>query len=78
VNSDLRNRYPALTAWWRERKSGERTTATRDPLWEAACREANARDFADIPELHDACMRDAKAIIGKALQEQQRQKGVMQ
>ena len=58
--------YPALAAWQRELRRGERTTTTLDPLWAAACSEASAREFLSIPELHDALMRDAARIIREA------------
>ncbi len=58
--------YPALAAWWRELRAGERTRTTFDPLWAAACSEASAGEFLSIPELHDALMRDAARIIREA------------
>ena len=33
-------RYPALARWRRELAAGERTITTFDPLWRAACAEA--------------------------------------
>ena len=60
------DRYPALDAWGRELRAGDRTRATFDPLWAAACSEASAREFLSIPELHDALMRDAARIIREA------------
>ena len=36
----------ALLQWRLELRSGTRTRYTMDPLWRAACAEANARDFA--------------------------------
>ena len=70
--------YTALTAWHRELKNGERTngehtSADRDPLYYAAYREADAREFADSPllsSLHDGCIRDARDIIVEAAREQ--------
>ena len=59
-------RHPALEAWHEELRAGERTRATFDPLWAAACSEASAREFLSIPELHDALMRDAARIIREA------------
>ena len=65
----MRYRYPALEAWYAELRRGDRTAATRDPLWAAACTEANAREFEAIPELHHSLMGDAKKIIKDALRE---------
>ena len=58
--------YPALEVWRAELRRRERTRATFDPLWAAACSEASAREFLSIPELHDALMRDAARIIREA------------
>ena len=60
------DRYPALDAWARELRAGDRTRTTFDPLWRAACEEANAREFAHIPALHRICMWKAARIIREA------------
>jgi hypothetical protein len=62
--------YPALNAWRRELANGERGKHQHDPLWRAACCEVTAQDFADIPLIHDGCMRDAREIIVEAAREQ--------
>ncbi len=55
----------ALTEWWRQLAAGERTTTTFDPLWYAACREAEARDLlrAECPHAADDARTDAANII---------------
>ncbi len=65
-------RYPALEAWQEELREGKRTRETFDALWRAACTEANAREFENIPGLHQRLMSDARKIIEQALREQTR------
>lgn len=61
---------PALDLWRKELAAGARTTATFDALWKAACAEAAAREFANIPELADAYLRDARRIVLDAAKRQ--------
>ncbi len=65
-----RPKYPALEAWRRELKDGERDKHQHDPLWRAACYQATAQEFADVPSIHDGCLRDAQDIIVEAAREQ--------
>ena len=67
-------RYPALETWRAELARGERAPGVIDALYRAACYEANAIEFAHIPELHDGFMADARRIVQQALREQ-RQNG---
>jgi hypothetical protein len=67
-------RTPALSTWRAELRSGQRTVYTFDPLFRAACAEANALEFSHIPELARACQETAREIIADALREQQQQK----
>ena len=62
-----RSCYPALEAWRSEVGLGHRTTTSLDALWRAACCEANAQEFSDIPDLHDDFMSDARRIVEEAL-----------
>ena len=59
-------RYPALAAWWRELRRGERTPLTFDVLHAAACSEMWAREFEPIPQLHRSCTQRAARIIREA------------
>ena len=61
---------PALRAWREELRRGERTPATFDALWRAACEEANALEFASIPELAACFQREARRIILEAAKQQ--------
>lgn len=70
-----RFRTPALDAWRAELRGGKRTVATSDPLWRAACAEANALEFADIPALAARFCEDAKRIVREALKAQRREQG---
>lgn len=65
---------PALDAWRRELARGERTPTTFDPLWRAACEEANALEAlaAGLPGLAHGFQRDAARIIRAAAQAQRR------
>ena len=65
-------RTPALDAWRRELAAGERTKMTCDALWQAACEEANALEFAFIPELAASCRHAARRIVLEAARQQQR------
>lgn len=62
-------RTPALDAW-RKEIAGQRAATTFDPLWRAACAEANALEFAFIPALAASCMDDARRIILDAARRQ--------
>ena len=68
-----RRTYPALVAWERELQRGERTTTTFDVLHAAACREANAKEFENIPQLHRTNMQEAARIIREAARRVKRQ-----
>jgi hypothetical protein len=63
--------YPALDVWQREIRAGRRNRNTFDSLWEAACAEANAREFEDVPELHRKFMEDARRIVTRTLSQRQ-------
>ena len=64
---------PALDAWRAELARGERTRTTFDPLFRAACAEANAAEFqSSIPELRRAFMAEARRIIEAAAERQRR------
>jgi len=65
-------RTPALDTWRAELAAGQRTPYDFDPLFRAACREADALGFQSIPQLAEACLRDARKIIAAAAREQQR------
>ena len=58
---------PALDAWRAELAAGKRTRETFDALWRAACSEALALEFADIPALAEAYRTDARGIVREAL-----------
>ena len=54
-----RFRTPALDAWLAEVRCGGRTRTTFDPLFRAACEEANAILYPGIaPRLHGRCAAD--------------------
>lgn len=59
---------PALNVWRRELAAGERTATTCDPLWRAACAEANAAeaDANGLPQLAHAFRREAYGIVTEA------------
>lgn len=61
-------RTPALDAWRRELRNGERTRHTFDPLWRAACLEANARD--SYPELRDHWFIAAERVLWDAVKQE--------
>lgn len=65
----VKPRYPALEAWWDELGQGVRTPTTSDALYRAACEEANAREFEDLPELHRGFMAEARRVIEVAVRE---------
>ena len=66
--------YPALAAWHDELRRGLRTATTFDALWEARCCEANAQEFAFIPELHARFLQDAQEIIRREAEKQRQQR----
>lgn len=61
---------PALDAWRRELRAGERTRETFDWLWRAACAESAALEFQRIPELAYSYRRDAQRIVRDAARQQ--------
>ena len=67
-------RYPALAAWRDELRRGERTSTTFDALWRAACHQANAREFENIPELQARFLEDAQRIIRLEADKQRQQR----
>jgi len=65
-------RTPALDTWRAELAAGQRTRIDVDPLFRAACAEANALEFQAIPTLAASCLRQAREIIADAARKQQR------
>jgi hypothetical protein len=65
-------RTPALDAWRKELAAGQRTKTTFDALSRAACAEAAALEFANIPALAAAYRDDARRIILEAARQQHR------
>lgn len=63
---------PALDLWRDEIRHGLRRADTLDVLWRAACLEAAAREFADIPSLAEAYLADARQLVISAARSQQR------
>ena len=57
--------YPALRQWQSELAAGSRTPTRFDPLWRAACAEADAREFEQegLREIAVKCREDALRII---------------
>ena len=53
----------ALREWQRQLRAGERTPLTFDPLWRAACAEANAREWAWCPRVCNEYRVNAAAIL---------------
>lgn len=52
----------ALQQWRTEQASGERTPATFDALWRAACLELSAHE-AEAPQVRDAFLAEAKKLV---------------
>ena len=61
-----RRSTPALDAWHREIAAGDRTLATFDALWRAACREQLALDHAEFPGVAARYRREAADIVRQA------------
>ena len=63
---------PALAAWRRELARCERTREVFDPLWRAACEEANALEVeaGGLPGLAVVLQREARRIIVEAAKRQ--------
>jgi len=63
---------PALDAWRQELAAGQRTRPRSTPCRVAACAEAAALEFANIPALAAAYRDDARRIIVEAARQQHR------
>jgi hypothetical protein len=66
------SRTPALEAWRDEVAAGKRTADQIDPLWRAACCEADAAEMeaARLPALGAKFRREAIAILRRAARDE--------
>jgi hypothetical protein len=64
--------YPALVEWLGELRTGERSRTDFDALYQAACREQWAADFAawGLPDIAQQFREDAMRIILDAAKRQ--------